>query len=381
MKIAYVSNSRFPSERAHAVQIVHMCNALVQQGNEVSLLVTNRSTHITQSPEEFYGTPLLCTVVRIPVFNIVGRILSIPKIFWPCIYMFQRIIFTLQTWRYIKNKNYDCIYGRDEWVLWLLSFVTKIPVLWESHEAKYSFVSRRLLNYCKTIVVISEGIRDFYVEKGFFSEKILVAHDAVDAGFFNKTLSKKDARAVLGIVSEKPVVMYIGGLDQWKGVGTLFEASESNYGDISTYVIGGKEHQIERYRALYTHINFLGARPYKELKDLQQAADALVIPNTAKNKLSALYTSPLKLFAHMTSHIPIVVSDIPSMRNILSDDEAYFFEADNAKSLVEVLASVIKNTPRAQQKAQKAYVLSQNYTWDARAKSITQYIKNNVQLR
>jgi glycosyltransferase involved in cell wall biosynthesis len=370
MKMAYVSNSRFPSERAHAVQIVQMCNAFAEQGHEVSLLVTNRPTHITQSPEEFYGTQLAFSVVRIAVPDIAGNVLNFSKLFWPLAYTFQRVIFAVLVLRYIKNRNFNVIYGRDEWVLALLSYRTRIAICWESHEAKYSFFVRRLLHHCKNFVVISEGIRDFYVQKGVHIQKILVAHDAVDTSFFEETLSKKDAREVLGIVCEKPIVMYIGGLDRWKGVDTLFEASESSYEEVSTYIIGGKEHQIERYRLKYPHVHFLGHRPYKELRDNQQAADMLVIPNTAKNKLSAEYTSPLKLFAHMTSKIPIVASDITSITNVLSKDQAFFFEADNATSLSEVVLEIIQNPKIASAKAFRAYELSKEYTWNKRATSI-----------
>lgn len=374
MKIAYISNTRFPSERAHAVQIVQMCNAFVQQGHEVSLLVTNRATHIAQTPEDFYGTPLLFSLERIPVPDIAGNILKLSKFLWPYVYTVQKIIFALHVWRYVTKNKFECIYGRDEWILMLLSYVTKIPVVWESHEAKYLFAARRLLHYSKNVVVISEGIRDFYIQKGIPTSKMLVAHDAIDGSFFEPTISKKDAREQLGIVSDVPVVMYIGGLDEWKGVHTLFEAVEGHTQEFGVYLIGGREEELKVYREKYPHVHFLGPRPYKQLRDFQQAADILVIPNTAKNKLSAEYTSPLKLFAYMTSKIPIVASNIASITNVLSNEHAFFFEADNPSSLSAVIEEVIQNPETASEKALQAYELSKEYTWNTRAEHIIQFI-------
>ncbi|MFM2381919.1 MAG: hypothetical protein RLZZ76_686 [Candidatus Parcubacteria bacterium] len=377
MKIAYISNSRFPSERAHAVQMVHMCTAFVQNGHEVTFVVTDRKTHISASPEAFYGTKLLFRVEYLPIADITGTMLKIPLVFRPILYTVQRFMYIAKLLKYLRTDNFECIYGRDEWLLAVLSVVSKIPVIWESHEAKFSFIAKFVLRRAKKCIVISEGILHFYLQKGVPTEKMLVAHDGIDDSFFLPTLSKSEAREKLGIASvTKPVVMYIGGLDVWKGVDTLFEAGTEGLDRFATYAIGGGATELADYTARFPKVHFLGQRPYKDLKDFQQAADVLVIPNTAKNKLSAEYTSPLKLFAHMTSKVPIVASDIPSIKNVLSDEEAYFFEADNAASLLEVLATVTKNTRESEVKAEKAYALSKHFTWVARAKSIVNFIKS-----
>jgi glycosyltransferase involved in cell wall biosynthesis len=375
MKIAYISNSRFPSERAHAVQMVHMCNAFAQNGHDVTFVVTNRKTHITESPEAFYGTQFGFKVEYLSIADITGIILKIPNFLRPIFYTFQRCLYTIRLLRYLRTEHFEYIYGRDQWLLAVLSIVSSLPVVWESHEAKFSLVARFVVHRAKKIIVISEGIYNFYLKRGVMAERMLVAHDGIDDGFFMSALSKEEARTQLGIHSvSKPIVMYIGGLDVWKGVDTLFEAGTLGEDRFAVYVIGGGERELRDYTTRFPRVQFLGQRPYKNLKDFQQAADVLVIPNTAKNKLSAEYTSPLKLFAHMTSRVPIVASDIPSITNVLSTKEAYFFEADNAQSLLDTLDTVFKNTEQSREKAENAYTLSKHYTWTARAKSIVDFI-------
>lgn len=92
-----------------------------------------------------------------------------------------------------------------------------------------------------------------------------------------------------------------------------------------------------RFAALqrFPHVSFLGERPYKELPINQRAADVLVIPNTARTAISARFTSPLKAFAHMASDVPIVASDVPSIREALSETNAFFFAPDDARSLAD----------------------------------------------
>lgn len=369
MKLCYVANSVFPSDRAHMTQIVQMCNAFTGLGHEVTLLVTDRKIYTTETPEVFFGTKLNFSIVRICVPDIAGRSETIPSILLPYLFHLQRIVYTYGAVRYVKKHPSAYLYGRDEWVLWFISLFTKISLVWESHEARYSFASRWLLKTPVSLVVISEGIRDFYVQRGILSERILVAHDAVDARFFEEHISSQKAREILNITSTKPVVMYIGGLEDWKGGEILFKASK-NQDVFDTYVIGGREKELELFRHKYPHVHFLGPHPYRELSLLQQAADILVIPNTAKNALSAQYTSPLKLFAYMTAKKVIVAARIPSITNILNDTEAYFFAADDIDDLQRIIKYAIQHPEEAKEKAKHAYAKSLHYTWSKRAKSI-----------
>lgn len=369
MKLYYVANSVFPSDRAHMTQIVAMCNAFAGLGHEVTLIVTDRKIYTTETPEVFFGAKLNFSVVRIYVPDIAGRSESISSILLPYLFHMQRMVYAYGVVRYVKKYPSACVYGRDEWVLWFISLFTKISLVWESHEARYSFVARRLLQKWCSLVVISEGIRDYYIRQGIDKEDIFVAHDAVDDRFFKPSVTQVVARETLGIRTSKPVVMYIGGLDAWKGVPILFDATREQ-DSFKVFVIGGRQKEIEAFQRIYPQIEFLGPRPYRELPALQQAADVLVIPNTATNKLSAEYTSPLKLFAYMSSKKVIVASRIPSITHVLNDTEAYFFTADDADDLQRVIKMAILHPEKAEEKAKRAYEKSLHYTWNKRAESI-----------
>jgi len=373
MHIAYIANSRFPSERAHMIQMVHMCNAFASAGADVTLYVTDRPTHIVETPEAYYGTPIRFSVRRVPVPDLAGRAAQYPHFLGPFLYTIQRVVFARRVAHMLETRSCDLVYGRDEWILWLLTLFSRSSVVWESHEAKYSFIARRTIAAAKKLIVISEGIRDFYRARGVPQEKISVAHDAIDVSFLQERITKDEARAALGINEEKPVVMYIGGLDRWKGVDTLFRAAEGRE-DFAVYVIGGKEEDLGEYRSTYPHVTFLGPRPYKDLPRHQQAADVLVIPNTAKNTLSSTYTSPLKLFAHMAARRPLAVSRILSMTNVLTEQDAFFFTADDPSSLCATIQDVLKDATEAGRRADHAYKKSKCYTWQKRASHILDFL-------
>ena len=134
-------------------------------------------------------------------------------------------------------------------------------------------------------------------------------------------------------------------------------------------IIGGEHEQVTSLQSKYPRVRFLGFRPYRELADNQAAADVLILPNTGKDEISALFTSPLKLFTYMASGRPIVASDLPSIREVLDESCAYFVPPDDAQALARAIAAALKDSA-AQQKAARARELVVSYTWAARAKKI-----------
>lgn len=378
MKICYLANSRFPSERAHMTQIVAMCNAFTMNGNEVTLMVTDRKTNITDIPEVFFGVPINFSVIRIPVPDIAGVSSKIPRVFRPFFFTVQRLVFAYRASRPINS--FDLVYGRDEWILWLVSLFSKVRIVWESHEARYSVAGKMLIKKEVPIIVISEGICDFYIGQGV-NQKILVAHDAVDERFFAPHVSTEDARKFLGISTQKPVVMYIGGLEEWKGVEILCKAGEGQ-SVFDVYVVGGKEKEIALLQKKYPSVHFLGQRAYRDLPSTQQAADILVIPNSAKDAVSSEYTSPLKLFTHMTSKKILVASRVQSIMNILTTDDVFFFEPDTHESLQKTIIEALAQSEESVKRSTHAYEKSFQYTWNSRAERIISFItKHNFTRR
>jgi glycosyltransferase involved in cell wall biosynthesis len=280
-----------------------------------------------------------------------------------------------------KFWHADVIYSRDAVVL-LQYLLLGRNVVYEAHTkptAISKFVAR---NTARKVVVISHGLAEAYERVGVRKERIIVAPDGVDLKEFEHPESQESARRRLGLPIEKnkKIVLYIGRLDGWKGVDTLCEATvllegkEGNASVASVHVaiIGGEPAQVESFKKKYQNSNltFLGFHPYAELADNQAAADVLVLPNTAKDEDSARYTSPLKLFTYMASGKPIIASDLPSIREVLSDDSAYFFTPDDAHALAEKIAEALAEPDVAVHKAAKARELLKNYTWHERAGSI-----------
>ncbi|MDE2079445.1 MAG: glycosyltransferase family 4 protein [Patescibacteria group bacterium] len=361
MKLLYIANIRMPTEKAHGVQIMKMCEAFAALGHEVELVVTDRKTPITEDPFAYYGVQKTFTITRLHAPDTVR--------FGSWGFLFESWMFARTAARYISRVKPDMVYGRDERVLAEIARV-KIPFVWETHTGARNRAARRVLKRAKHVVAISQGLKDFYVAHGAKAERICVAHDGVDLAAFAHTESKDGARKRLGLPLDAKVAMYIGRLDGWKGIDTLLEASKLLSDAFLLAVIGGEPAQVEALSARYPAVRFLGYRPYTELPDNQTAADVLVLPNTGTDTVSVHYTSPLKLFSYMASGVPLVASDLLSIREVVDEKSAILVPPDDAGRLAEG----IQNAYGRNDLAQSARSLVEKYTWSARAAAIIECI-------
>lgn len=349
-----------PTERAHGIQVMHMCSAFSHEGAEVTLLVPDRKT-IEEDPFDYYGIEPNFKIEKVPVPDTVR--------FGKLGFLIESILFARKA---IKRVPSDAIiYTREE--LALLFAPPSSHAYYEAHNLRKGLFFRNLIKQATGIITISKGIRDAITGLPFPERKILIAHDGYDKKQFNVSISKEESRKALGLPVGAPIAMYIGGFEDWKGSETLFKASNELYKEgIRVAAIGGSEQQLVVLRKGYPNIFFLGTRPYREIASNQKSADVLVIPNSASERISREFTSPLKLFASMASGRTIVASDLPSIREVLTKNEAIFFKPDDVADLARAIKEAIH--PVKLILAEKALQKVEEYTWDKRAKNILAFL-------
>jgi glycosyltransferase involved in cell wall biosynthesis/putative flippase GtrA len=370
-RIFYIAAIRLPTEKAHGLQIMKMCEALAEEGVAVELVIPGRETPIKGDAFEYYAVEKRFSIVHCRVLDLVR--------FGRAGFLLTTILFGLRAAWYAKLQRAEGLYTRDRVLALLLSvLLPNTPLLFEVHGREPRFLVRLLARHAQ-FIAITKGVADMLITAGVAPEHVLVAHDAVDVKDFIHSQSKTESRARLSIPPDAKVAMYIGRLDGWKGVETLLEASKLLL-QVHVVVIGGEPHQVEKLQAVYPSVQFLGYRPYSELAHNQVAADVLVLPNTAKDETSVYFTSPLKLFTYMASGQPIVASDLPSLREVLDDESAYFVAADDPEQLAAGIRRALEDE-RAPRVAANAREKAAQYTWSARAESIMRFFDRTQSAR
>lgn len=367
-------NQRFPTEKAYGIQVAKMCEAFSKSGCEVELVSPFRISKIKDNPFIFYGLEEVFRFKKIfsPDFYLPGKLDLIA-------FQIKNFISAVILVIYVLIQKPDIIYSRDELPIYLLSFFKKNLIV-EIHK----FSNKRTLFYRRfrkkeiKIVAISNGIKNEFEKISFSSSNILVAFDAVDLRNFDINLSRSEARKKLNLPLDKKIAVYSGHLFKWKGVDNLIEAALI-LKDILFLFVGGTEKDIENYRFLVKdkktkNVLFLGYRPYREIPLYLKAADVLVLPNKKEEKISELYTSPLKLFEYMASNRPIVASDLPSIREVLNEETAVFFESNQPQLLAEAIKKIIEDENLGRSLSAKAFEKVKNYTWDKRTERILTFL-------
>lgn len=360
MKILYLAHIRLPTEKAHGAQIMKTCEALAASGNEVELMVPTRNNRLHgEDPFVYYGVKnnfriTECTTPDFIAFGPLGFACS-------ALWFSEQAKLKKQFW------EADVIYSRDAFVLLQYALLGR-PLVYEAH-TKPTLVSLLCAHLAKRIVAISNGLQDAYITANISSEKVSVAHDAIDLTPFYKNFDLLESRKQLNVPTSKKIVLYLGRMDSSKGVDTLASASVLLPEDILVVLIGSGPY-IPTPQQENSGLLVLPETPYRDIAKVLSIADVLVIPNTGKEANASRYTSPLKMFAYMASGKPIVASDVPALREVLSEETCFFVSPDNPESLVQGIQAALTKIEEARIRGNRSKEMAENYTWEKRAENI-----------
>lgn len=362
MKILYLTNNRFPTEKAHGLQIAKMCDAFIDMDASLLLVIPARK----QSPfvkendiGRFYS---LKNKIKIEKLWSLDFLLSslVPRLMAYSIQSFSFGLSFLFARR--KYKNF-IIYSRT--IAPLIFYQSKW--FYEAHTFPKTLIGKGLqrifLRSCSGIVCISDSLKRKYAS--IFKGKIIVAHDGVDKSFFDIKESK----------NRKKTILYTGSPYAWKGVFTLADATKK-LRNVSIVFLGGNENEPEfkKLKSYAKHASVLPFVPHDRVKKYLESAEILVIPNSATDKIACEDSSPLKLFEYMASGKKIVASDVHSIKEVLDEKMAFFFRADDVRDLKKAILKALREKNSKGVIARKE---AWNYTWDKRAKTIIDFLQKN----
>lgn len=367
MKIFYISNNSPTTKKAHGLQIAKMCEALADSGAEVELILPDRSKRITKADYfGFYGVRNNFKLVKLPVFDFVR--------FGKIGFLMTALSFGWSLRKYLKRNRGDAVYTRDPFSLFFISRL-KYPIYFEAHKKIRKFLMEKIIKSVSGVIAITRHLANEFEILGMSKNKIIVAPDGVDLDVFDISVSQHEARVRLGLPQDKKICLYSGNLKlPWKGVNTVVEsAKQFTEEDIIFVLIGmGDGEQYNSKNVLYA-----GHKPQSEVPLWLKAADILLLPNTSKDEISRLYTSPLKMFEYMAAGHPIIASDLQSIREVLNEDNACLVPADNPKALTEGIKKILADPEYGNKIAMRAHNEVTKYTWHMRIDKILKFIKQN----
>lgn len=366
MRFLYIANVRIPTERAHGLQIIKMCESFVELKNDVKLIAPNRFNKIKDNCFDYYDVKNNFRIIKLPCIDLI----PLSNFLGSFAAHLELLTFLISVKFFSIFNGYDIIYTREPMVgIFFKDFILELHSL--PRFKSYFFYS--CIKKAKKLVVLTEGIKKILIEQGVNADKIIVSPDAVDLEQFEIGLNLIEARKKLALPLESKIILYTGHLYSWKGVDTLVEAAKLLPPDYLTVFVGGVEEDVEKFRLKYANIRnilIVGHKPHREIPIYLKAADVLILPNSGKEKISKFYTSPLKLFEYMAARKPIVSSDLPSIREILNDHNSILVDPDNPQKLIQGIKLVFKYPNLSFKISESAYQDVVVNTWIKRAEKI-----------
>lgn len=366
MKVAVASSFPLDSNYASAINVVKIADGFASLGNEVILFCRNPLDK-NFSKKDFINKYSLDPNIKIkcyPIFKIL-------------FFIDDHYLFPLLSLYDLKKFKPDFVYARHYVLPYLTSFF-KINTVAESHAyignksiaLKIMISGLKKFNKFKSLITISDLLKENFIKKGVPSEKINVLSDTVDLKIFNlpENYIKK--------TNPKFTVLYSGHLYAYKGIDTILKAAKI-LPLINFKILGGHQKNIDLLKKQISkkrikNVSVLGRVDFAKVPSFLFSADALLLPPSNLHP-SAKWTSPVKMGEYLASKTPVICSDIYALKTFLKENEVFFFKADNPLSLSKVIEFVKSNKKEALRRAENGFLKAQEMSYEIKCLKIIEF--------
>ena len=356
--------------------MMKMCQAMAMEGHDVRLIVPRyermEKGHSNAAGfGEDYG--ISC---RFPVLEL-GRksVLS-------------RVRFQYEAMRRSRGCGADLIYTRDVSTAALTS-LSGIPTYLEVHQVPggrvgpWYFRAALAGSGFRRLIVITQGLQHLLTEhhgRCLKGKSVIVAPDGVDLERFARLPVVADAAKELGADPLRFRVGYTGNLYGGRGIELILELAKS-FRDVEFWIIGGRPADVEHWRARarsfdIRNTKFWGYVPNALLPKYQAACHVLLMPFERQVAVSggrgdtSAVMSPMKMFEYMATGRLIISSDLPVLREVLSDRNAALCPPDDVGAWIQALERARDDAVWRESRGAQAREDVQSYSWDRRVQRI-----------
>jgi len=220
------------------------------------------------------------------------------------------------------------------------------------------------LNLSNNIITVSKDLYEKIIQLGVDKDKIIILRNAIDIKRF-KPKKNKQIRKKFKIDPEDKLILFVGYLDKFKGIFEVVESFnilKSKYKNLKLMFVGKGPKKMEIQKIVSKNkmeddVIFTGQVKPKKIQDYYQAADFFVLPSYSEGG-----GPPLVVLEAMGCGIPVVVSDVGGIPEVLEDGKNCFLvPPQNIEILTEKLGKLIEDEELSKKFSIKSVELVRNY--------------------
>lgn len=300
--------------------------------------------------------------------------------------LFCSLLFVLR-----RIKKNEIVFSTSFWlVLFCLSF-KKIRLFLEWNEYPPLMFSKNILGSlllrfhlrvlkkkATKVFVISEGIKEYFIDNGISEEKICVLNMTVDLKRFENVEKQKTGR----------YIAYCGTVSNYKdGVDVLLEAFAivaKKHKDVKLYILGNTPYKEDKEK----NERIIKENNIEERVFMPGMISGVLMPQYLKNaeilalarpdNIQAKYGFPTKLGEYLLTANPVVLTRVGEMDRFLVDGESCLFaEPDNVQDFADKLLWLLEHPKEGRVLGERGYVVAkQSFNYLIESKKIVEVIKS-----
>lgn len=379
MQNVYASFDVFPSAKGSSTHINEMLSELRNHAEELTLLCLRGKESLPSIQKE--GNVLIKRYYSEEKLN----------------YLEKASLFSEQIYLEIERNSSDIKIGhfRDIWsgmgilahkniksvfevnALTSIELPYRYPNLSANFLAKLKELESQCLNNSDVIITPSATTKKFLITNyKIAEEKIKVIQNGAH---IPKSFTKPaDA--------PENYLIYFGAIQSWQGLDVLLKAISYllDYEDLKLVIcLSVNEKEFKPYLKL---IEKLGISERIIIKSQLKKDDLYNYIHFAKISIAPLKScdrnitqgcSPLKILESMACKTAIISSEIPVVNELLTENEALFFEADREMDLARCIRFLLDSPEKREELAAKAYAkFEQEFTWQIQLSKLNLIYKN-----
>ncbi len=381
MKIACINDQIFPSRDTDTEQIFSSFSALGRQMNaEVTFVF----------PKKRCGSATDLTAEELALYYEVENNFSVVfcKSLFPSFRALEKVAHAAAILKCPEVRSADVIYSRNlPTVIAVLALSDKKAVYetfrpWGDQVRLMVPILKWMINRKNLLGIVTHSrlAGQSYVKLGLSEERLLVAYNGFDVERLEPRLTKNQAREILDLPVDEPIVCYAGHVNMAKGLGIMLKMAEKMPNVYFVIVGSYGEGEVEHAAASVSNIRIVPWQAFRKTVPYLYASDVLFIPPTAGPlKKVGNTVLPIKTYFYMASGRAIFGPSTPDLTEILCDQKnAILVPPDNFNVALSSLRDLLKDKEKMKNLGEQAMRDVAPYTWDVRAQKVLQFIQTRI---